>query len=76
MPAGAQAGGALAGAWFGFGSTTGLLALLTTIVGAAAGANLTLIALDVSWDRARRSRFVAAASPPASPRAVGTVQYE
>jgi pimeloyl-ACP methyl ester carboxylesterase len=39
---------ALVGALLGFNATTGLIALITTIIGAAAGANLALIALDVA----------------------------
>jgi pimeloyl-ACP methyl ester carboxylesterase len=38
--------GALVGAWFGFNSAEGLPALVTSVVGAAAGANLPLILLD------------------------------
>jgi len=62
----AAAGGALVGAWLGFNATTGLLALITTIVGAAVGANLTLIALDIAWPGSIRSCFAAADSPLAS----------
>jgi hypothetical protein len=51
-------GGALAGAWLGFLATAGLLALITAIVGAAVGANLVLIALDISRDRSGRPRLV------------------
>jgi pimeloyl-ACP methyl ester carboxylesterase len=40
--------GALVGALLGFNATAGLIAVITTIVGAAAGANLGLIALDVA----------------------------
>ena len=40
--------GALGGALLGFNATAGLMAVITTIVGAAAGANLSLIALDVA----------------------------
>ncbi len=40
--------GALVGALLGFNATTGIMAVITTIVGAAAGANLGLIALDVA----------------------------
>ncbi|HME04467.1 MAG TPA: hypothetical protein VKG38_15715, partial [Solirubrobacteraceae bacterium] len=40
--------GALVGALLGFNATAGLMAVITTIVGAAAGANLGLIALDVA----------------------------
>ena len=47
----AAAGGGLAGAWLGFHATDGLLSLITTIVGATVGANLILLALDISWDR-------------------------
>jgi len=50
--------GALVGAWAGFNSTDGLLALITAIVGAAVGVNLVLIALDISWDRLGRPRVV------------------
>jgi hypothetical protein len=52
-------GGALLGAWLGFHSTEGLFALITAIVGAAAGANVILLALDISWDRRARDRFAA-----------------
>jgi hypothetical protein len=50
--------GALVGTWAGFNSTAGLLALITAIVGAAVGANLVLVALDISWDRSGRPRAV------------------
>ena len=43
-------GGALVGAWLGFHAGTDLLALLTTILGAIAGGNLTLVLLDVARD--------------------------
>jgi hypothetical protein len=39
--------GALAGAWLGFSAATGLLAVITTIAGAALGANLVLLVLDI-----------------------------
>ena len=45
--------GALAGAWLGFHAATGLLAVVTTIVGAALGANLVLILVDVLRGPAR-----------------------
>jgi hypothetical protein len=54
----AAAAGALVGARLGFNATDGVLAVLTTIVGAAAGGNLTLVALDIAWDRQARDRFV------------------
>ena len=43
--------GALIGAWLGFQAGSGLLAVVTTIVGALAGANLTLLVLDIAQDR-------------------------
>jgi hypothetical protein len=58
----AATAGALVGAWFGFNATEGVLALLTTLVGAAAGGNLTLLSLDIAWDRQVRERFGAANS--------------
>jgi pimeloyl-ACP methyl ester carboxylesterase len=51
-------GGALVGAWLGFHAGTDLLALVTSIVGASAGANLALIGLDIASDR-RAHRGVA-----------------
>ena len=55
----AAAGGALVGAWLGFNATTDMLAVVATIAGATVGANLTLIILDIAWDRAVRDRFAA-----------------
>jgi pimeloyl-ACP methyl ester carboxylesterase len=55
----AAAGGALLGTWLGFHAAEGLFALITAIVGAAVGANLTLLALDIAWDRQIRDRFSA-----------------
>ena len=63
----AATGGALVGAWLGFHATAGLVALITAIAGAAAGANLALIALDITWDRSNRSRFTPV-NLPAQPR--------
>jgi len=51
---------ALVGAWVGFQAASGLLALLTTIVGAALGGNLAAILIDI-----RRDRVVAPAPEPA-----------
>jgi pimeloyl-ACP methyl ester carboxylesterase len=65
----AAVGGALVGGWLGFNATTGMLALLTTIVGAAAGGNLTLLALDIAWDRSARDRLAEATAQPALPSA-------
>jgi pimeloyl-ACP methyl ester carboxylesterase len=55
----AALGGALIAAWLGFHAIEGLLALVTAIVGAAVGGNLTLLALDIAWDRQVRDRFPA-----------------
>ena len=55
----AAAAGALAGAWLGFHATDGLLALLTAIVGALAGANLALLVLDMSRARSTRNQSAA-----------------
>jgi pimeloyl-ACP methyl ester carboxylesterase len=63
----AAAAGALAGAWLGFSATEGLAALLTAIVGAAVGANLTLIGLDIGRDRQARDRFAAQERVTAQP---------
>ena len=53
----AAASGALVGAWLGFNAAEGLVAVLATIVGAAAGANLLLLVLDIAWDRQEHDRF-------------------
>jgi pimeloyl-ACP methyl ester carboxylesterase len=55
----AALGGALVGAWLGFHSTEGLLALITAIAGATVGGNVTLLGLDIAWDRQVRERFAA-----------------
>jgi pimeloyl-ACP methyl ester carboxylesterase len=60
----AAVSGALVGAWLGFNATTGVLALVTTIVGAAAGSNLTLLALDIAWDRSARDRVADTVASP------------
>jgi pimeloyl-ACP methyl ester carboxylesterase len=59
----AAIGGALVGAWLGFNATAGMAALLTTIAGAAAGGNLTLLGLDIAWDRSVRDRAAGTAAP-------------
>ena len=46
----AAVGGALVGAFLGFQAGTGLLAVVTTIVGAAVGSNLAVLVLDI-WGR-------------------------
>ena len=65
----AAAAGALVGAWLGFNATEGLVALLTTIVGAVAGANLILLALDIWWDRHAYDRFADTEALEARPTA-------
>jgi pimeloyl-ACP methyl ester carboxylesterase len=56
-------GGALLGAWFGFHVITGLFAVMTTIVGSAAGANLILLVLDGARDRTAREPATATTRP-------------
>src|SRR5438046_10223875 len=58
----AAAAGALLGAWLGLHATTGLLAAITTIIGAAVGAHVTLLALDVAWARPVRAGLGARAA--------------
>ena len=56
----AAAGGALVGAWLGFHVTSRACSHRSlAIVGAAVGANLILLALDIAWDRQVRDRFAA-----------------
>ena len=57
----AALGGGLVGAWLGFQAVPGLPAVLTTIAGAAAGANLTVILLGAARDRAAAEQAVAPA---------------
>jgi TAP-like protein len=59
----AASAGSLAGAWFGFHATSGLLAVVTTIVGATAAANLLLVVLGMTREHAVR-RGVTADAPP------------
>src|SRR4029453_1602611 len=63
----AAAAGALAGAWLGFHATDGLLALLTAIVGALAGANLALLVLDMSGAPSARNRSAATTTTAVAP---------
>jgi hypothetical protein len=48
---------ALVGAWLGFAVVDGLASLLTTIAGAAVGANLALVLLDITWARRAEDRL-------------------
>jgi hypothetical protein len=54
--------GALLGGWLGFTAVSGLFAIVTTTIGAAAGGNLALIA--VSLFRERSARAAMATTPP------------
>src|SRR5262245_23424612 len=60
--------GALAGAFVGFHAGTGLLAVVTTIVGAAIGSNLVLLLLDIA--RGSASPRVAQPAPALAPAEV------
>ena len=50
----AATAGALLGGWLGFTATSGLSALVTTTIGAAAGGNLALIAVSLFRERSAR----------------------
>jgi pimeloyl-ACP methyl ester carboxylesterase len=50
----AATAGALLGGWLGFTATSGLFAIVTTTIGAAAGGNLALIAVSVFRERSAR----------------------
>jgi hypothetical protein len=55
----AALGGALVGAWFGFGVTQDLTRLFAAILGSVAGANLFLVVIDIVWDLRIRDRYAA-----------------
>ena len=59
--------GALVGAWLGCNALPGLLAVFTAVVGATAGANLLLIALDVVRAQAARELAARPATPLVAP---------
>jgi hypothetical protein len=63
-------GGALVSAWLGFGAVTGVLGVMPAIVGAAAGANLAVLFLDIAVDRSARATEPACA-PAREPVVVG-----
>ncbi len=63
----AIAGGGLIGAWLGFHAGNGFLALITTIIGAAAGANLALLVLEIGRDWSGRSHLAAVPQRQAQP---------
>jgi hypothetical protein len=74
----AAVAGALIGAWLGFNVTSagfGFVAPFVAIVGAIAGSNLALLALDITWDRQARDPSRAGEArtlPDARPAAVDT----
>jgi hypothetical protein len=71
----AALGGALVGAWLGFNATVGLVALVTTIVGAAVGANLILIVLDIAGARSGGDRLAQSGpSEPVMRQEIGTAR--
>ena len=67
--------GALLGGWLGFTATSGLFALVTTTIGAAAGGNLALIVVSLFRERSARGHgndpaaTYAGAPAPGSPAA-------
>jgi pimeloyl-ACP methyl ester carboxylesterase len=56
-------GSALVGGWLGFNAADGLLALITTLVGAVAATNLSLIGYDIWRERTIRAPLPAAIPP-------------
>jgi RND superfamily putative drug exporter len=55
----AALGGALVGAWLGFGLTEDLTRLFAAVLGSVAGANLLVLVLDMAWDLRVSDRFAA-----------------
>jgi hypothetical protein len=51
----AASAGALLGGWLGFTATSGLFALVTTTIGAAAAGNVALIAVSLWHERSARA---------------------
>jgi hypothetical protein len=64
---GAAGVGAVVGAALGFHATSGLMALITTIIGAAVVSNLSLLVLDIGTERAARRGTAAPAVDLAAP---------
>ncbi len=56
--------GALLGGWLGFTATSGLSALVTTTIGAAAGGNLALIAVSLFRERSQRAGMATTPQQP------------
>jgi pimeloyl-ACP methyl ester carboxylesterase len=59
--------GALVGSWFGFNAAADLVALVTSIVGAAVGANLALLVYDIARERSARTLATAAPQRTSAP---------
>lgn len=57
----AATAGALLGGWLGFTATSGLFALVTTTIGAAAASNLALIAVSLFRERSERAAMATVA---------------
>lgn len=57
----AATAGALLGAWLGVTATSGLFALVTTTIGAAAAGNLALIAVSLFRERSARAAMATVA---------------
>ena len=67
--------GALVGALLGFNATTGLMAVITTIIGARCRANLALIALDVARIGEQPETAPPTAIPAVEPIAIPAVEH-
>jgi pimeloyl-ACP methyl ester carboxylesterase len=61
----AALGAGLVGAWLGFGAVAGLFGVVTAIVGAAVGANLIVLVLDIARDRPEQAAAAATSPTPA-----------
>ena len=59
--------GALLGGWLGFTATSGLFALVTTTIGAAAAGNLALIAVNLWHERSARAAVATTLRPQPTP---------
>jgi hypothetical protein len=66
--------GALLGALLGFNATAGIMAVITTIIGAGCGANLGLIALDVAQIDEPAETVPPIAIPAVEPIAIPAVE--
>ena len=64
-------GGAGLGAWLGYHAASGVLMVVTTILGALAGSNLALITLDISRDVAGRRADVDRGASPSTTQPSG-----